>query len=1091
MESKQSPFRRLIYLVLCMIWGVMSVHAQGTDMRMIRGTITDTEELPIPGASVYAKLTSRGVSSGVDGAFAIEVRSDEKTLTISFIGMERVELRLEAGKSDYSVVMYEAAESLDELVVTGYQTISKERTTGSYFIVDKKEIGKKLNPSITARLEGAIAGVQGRTDGDIKIRGISTLMGNSRPLIVVDNMPIEGSLSSINPAIIENITILKDAAAASIYGARAANGVIVISTLKGNSTESFLVSYDGSLLLTSRPSYDYLNLMSSAQLVDTSKEIMDSRFSTLKWSVIGKHKQSYPYFMELYSKHNEGLVDDATYEAELERLRNYNNAGVIRDELLGVGVLHTHNLSFMQNGKRNRYVATINYKGDRPTDVRQRSSAIGFTFRNSTQFTDKLSGDITMAGNYSESFSQEGVPGALTLMTKIPSYLPLTDDKGKYLNLPSERSESSIEQLISRGLEDERYNPLRDRDKEWSKDRQNYIRINALLSYKILPELTVAGSFQIENEYQYQKSLYDKQSYHVRKMRNDASIKEDDKYISLIPEGGQLSEYRMSSNNYTARLQLNYDKSFASEHRITALAGAEIRRLHSTATSSYLMGYDDVSLGSVPYDAARLSNLSGTQSISGRFSFNNAANNYVRDYDDRFVSLYTNVAYDYMQKYNITGSIRIDQSDLFGVDPKVQYRPLWSVGAGWAMHREDFMKEIAWIDRLSPRITYGIGGNIPKVGGPYLIVKTGIYSKLADVSGSQIVSPPNRSLTWERTATLNVGLDFALLKNRLSGSIELYDRATSNLLGYRLVDPTIGWSNLLMNYGAMNNRGLELTLNSINIASPAFRWSTNLVFGYNRNLILDIDESDKSVENYLVTGVMTRGKPANSLYSLPWAGLYATNDEGERIELGLPHIYTTDSDGKRTAALETKKMEDLIHEGTMTPVWNGGLTNTLEYKGLSLSFTFVYYGGHKLRDVMAPYMGQIPFLTSGLNVDAGLANAWKKPGDELRPETTPAITVSDPLSGSRNAWYGANIHVISGDYIRLRDAVIAYSIPTRVLSPLKISECTIRVQANNLLYLTKNNRGIDPEAYSFAFGRPPRRMVQEPSSYNIGISMTF
>lgn len=1077
--------------LFCILWGMLSVQAQDSAGHIIKGVVTDVEGRPISGSSILVKGTSRGARSGVNGSFSIKVYSTDKHLVISFIGMESLEVPILSGKEHYAIVLRDAPQRLDEVVVTGYQTISKERTTGSYFIVDKKEINKKLNSSIIGRLEGVIAGVQGRADGDIKIRGLATLMGNSRPLIVVDNMPLEGSLSNINPSTIESITVLKDAAAASIYGARAANGVIVINTLKGNNTDSFRVSYDGSVLFMPRPSYDYLNRMSSEDLIDISQYILDSRFSSLKWSAIEKWKQTYPYFMELYSKRNEGLVNEADYNTEVKKLKSFNNAQIIRDELLGLGILHTHNLTLIQSGKKNRYVATINYKGDTPNDLRQRNSALGFSFRNIAQFTDRLSSDIVFAGNYDYSSSEDGVPDALSLITKLPSYQPIFNDKGDFLNLPTERSEYSINQLISKGLEDEHYNPLRDRGLEWTREKNNYTRLNARLGYQVLPELSVAGYFQIETRTQYQKSYLDRLSYSVRRMRNDATIKENDEYLSLIPNGGQLQEFRSGSTNYTGRLQANYDKSFGSTHRVTALVGTEVRRLHSTVTSSYLMGYDDISLGSIPYDAARLSNLSGTQSLSGSFSFNNSGHNYVRDHDDRFFSIYFNFAYDCRQKYNITGSLRVDQSNLFGVDPKVQYRPLWSLGASWAMHREDFMKFLTWIDRLAPRITYGIGGNIPKVGGPYLIAKTGIYNQLSHVSASQIVSPPNRSLTWERTATLNLGLDFSFWRNKLSGSIEIYNRATSNLLGNRLVDPTVGWNSILMNYGTMNNKGIELTLNSINIDRSSFRWSSGFVFGYNRNRILKIDEPDRSVEKYITNGIQTAGKPSNSLYSLSWGGLYAINNDGNKIELGEPHVYTTDNEGQRVLTREPNKMEDLIHEGTMTPIWNGSFSNTFEYNGLSISFSFVYYGGHKLRDVMAPYIGQIEFLTSGLNLDAGLKNAWRKPGDELLSITTPMMAPNMPSSASRSAWYGADIHVISGDYLRLRNLVFAYNVPSRILSFLNISECTFRFQANNLFYWAKNDRGIDPEAYSFAFGRPPRRLVQEPTSYMLGLSMTF
>ncbi len=370
-------------------------------------------------------------------------------------------------------------------------------------------------------------------------------------------------------------------------------------------------------------------------------------------------------------------------------------------------------------------------------------------------------------------------------------------DNGSYLSLPTERSESSKADLLAKGLESEEYNPLRDRSMEWSRGENSYTRVNAKLSYKLLTGLTLDGQLQVEKGANYSKNFADATSYTVRQMRNAATVLEDGSYVSYIPKGGHLRETRGGMTGYTARMQANYDTSFGEDHRLTALAGTEWRRIHSTSTSSYLMGYDDISLGSVPYDAGKLANLSGTMAMNSRFTFPSNRYNRVTDHDDRFISMYANFSYDYLDKYNLTGSVRIDQSNLFGTDPKIQYKPLWSLGAAWAMHKEDF------------------------------------------------------------------GLDFAILHNRISGYIDLYNKATSNLLGTRSGDPTLGWASLLMNYGAMNNRGVEITLHTINLQSPDFRWSTDFTFAYNRNRILDVDEPNKSVNKYIMSdyGVQTSGYP--------------------------------------------------------------------------------------------------------------------------------------------------------------------------------------------------------------------------------------
>lgn len=371
----------------------------GSERRVITGLVIEANGEPIPGATIYAPESSKGAISKVDGSFSIEVPLSEKTLSVTYVGMSTVVLNLKPDKSYYKVTLYEDVAKLDEFVVTGYQTISKERATGSFAIMGKDDINKKLDTSLLKRLEGGIAGLQSRGGSELQIRGVTSLMGSSKPLIVVDGMPLEGDLSSINPSMIERVTVLKDAAAASIYGARAANGVIVINTLSGSKEGGFSLTYDGMMQVTAKPSYDYLHRLSSAQLVDLSEYVMQSQFSGVTWSALSSQRQSYPYFMELYSKRTEGLISDAEYQAERSRLASYSNTDDIRDALLRTGLMQTHNVSMIKSGKGNRFIASVNYAGNHPTNVLSRDQSIGFSLRNLIDFSDRLSSDISVSGN--------------------------------------------------------------------------------------------------------------------------------------------------------------------------------------------------------------------------------------------------------------------------------------------------------------------------------------------------------------------------------------------------------------------------------------------------------------------------------------------------------------------------------------------------------------------------------------------------------------------------------------------------------------------------------------------------------------------
>lgn len=269
-----------LFSILLLMLVALPVYGQTkTGQRVVTGEVVEQTNEPIVGAVIFAPDSKVGTTTDLDGKYSLTVPASEKQLIISYVGMVSYVVELQATQSHYKVVLQEDHKLLDEVVVTGYQTISKERTTGSYQILDKKSLSKKINPNLFGRLEGTIAGVQGRSASDLKVRGISTLIGTTQPLVVVDGMPIEGSLDLINPANIESMTVLKDAAAASIYGARAANGVIVITTVSGKKEGGFSLSYDGTVQLTGKPDLDYLNRINSADLVDLSEYVGQRDFS--------------------------------------------------------------------------------------------------------------------------------------------------------------------------------------------------------------------------------------------------------------------------------------------------------------------------------------------------------------------------------------------------------------------------------------------------------------------------------------------------------------------------------------------------------------------------------------------------------------------------------------------------------------------------------------------------------------------------------------------------------------------------------------------------------------------------------------------
>ena len=939
-------------------------------------------------------------------------------------------------------------------------------------MVNTDDLKSRRQPDILGQLEGQVAGLVQR-NGEISIRGFSTIYGVKKPLYVVDGMPLKGDIKSINPPTITKVTVLKDAAAASIYGARAANGVIVINTSNGSSDGKVHLSYDTNIRFTAKPNYKSLDLLSSAELIDLQKEEFGLVYD--EWNP--NKRTPYDPVEALLLQHKAGLLSDKALDQGLEKYRVLDNRSQLEDFFLQTGVMHQHNLGVSGGNEKHKYFATLNYLGNRGTDKYSNDERIGFSLRNSMQFLPWLSADISISGDASTSNSFTGASLFRSSFFSMPSYYMLFDEKGAPTYIPKQKSEFELQRLIALGLYDEHYSPIENLKEERSQNKGQYLRVQGGFDFTLMEGLNLDIRYQTElGNYRMQRN-YSKNSYTVRNMVNDAAQYDaDTKTITYnIPQGGQLSEERGDSHSWTLRPQLRFDRDFG-KHSITALLGSEFRSIKYTLTRGYYMGYDEYTLAFKPIDPYALHDLQGTEALWGNFYWSYSNNNFFDEGEDRFVSLYANGSYTYDSKLNLSGSIRMDQSNLFGTDPKFQYRPLWSLGISYDLAQESFMDNLRFLDQLKLRATYGIGGNIPKNVGPYLILTSPIHNSDVGDFGSSILSPPNPSLRWEKTNTLNVGLDFSLFNSRLSGTFDVYNKFTEDLLSYRNADPTLGWDQLMLNYGSMKNRGVELTLMGSPISTEDFTWNVNFNFSYNKSKMLTVDDSNKEVFSYSQGNTYSVGYPAGAVFSFRYAGLSP--------EDGTPLYYTKDDE----IVNEIEDVDDLVFSGTIIPPYSSALTNMFTYKGISLSFMFNYFGGHVVRYEPAPYVGFAP----ANNVNRSILNRWKKPGDEVNPDLAPAITGNwlNPYYDS-HPWYAADKHLVKGDYISLRSLSLSYDFDKEFWGMQHINGITLTCQAENLWIIPLNKKGINPEAQSMVGYGWGNQIFPTSPSFTLGMSVNF
>lgn len=1052
------------------------------EKRLIRGTVRDDKGVTLPGVTVLVKGTLTGVATDINGQFELKCDPDSTiVLVFSFVGMKNKEVVMGQQQQEVNVVLEPEAENLDEVIVTGYQKISRERATGSFSVVTTKDYKGKMETDIMSRIEGLVTGLV-NYNKQVSIRGVSTVYGNRNPLYVVDGVPYEGKIEAINPADVENISVLKDATAASIYGARAANGVIVITTRGGKSGKTRIV-YDGSVKFKPLPDLDYLKLMNSSQLVDLQVEGFE--YYHTPYENLNK-RNSLNEVNELLYMAEQNQISETELQQKLDVYRNTNNKNQIKDAFLRTAITHQHNLSLTGGTEKNNYLVSLNYYGNSPYEKNRSDERIGFTLKENVKFFDWLSADFGVIGSFTKDSGKNGFDNIyesgtrtnteLSLYTGGTSYLMLRNDDGSPRKWRKNKSDYELDRLEGLGLMNERYVPLEELDRKHYKDKSSYYRLQVGFNVKIIEGLTVDLRYQTENTQIKNRQLYDKDSYYVRNMVNDGATVDANtgEVTENIPSGGQLLQLEEDIYSYTMRGQVNFNRIFKEKHGVTVLAGAERRLVRDRKTSVYKMGYDDHSLAYKPINPNEMDPISGTEALYGSYDWVDWDWNTFSHDEDRYVSFYGNASYTYNNRYAINGSIRMDQSNLFGTDPKYQYRPLWSVGASWFMASEEFMQNVKWINRLNLRLTYGINGNVSKEAGPYLTAIDANYNSWTGDFSNKIKSPPNPELRWEKTAVTNIGVDFSVLNSRLNGTIDYYIRKSTDLLAYRDTDVTLGWDNLMVNFGSLNNKGIEVALGSVNISKPDFEWRTNLNFSYNKNKITRMKHSGTTVFSYVQSVVHTKGRPMYSLFSYKYAGLDPEN--------GTPLVY--DKDGNKVSNVGS--IEELKYSGTTRPPYTASLINRFRYKGWNLSFMFIYNGGHVLRDEISPY------LTGSVtgNISKKAMNHWRKPGDENIKGVAPAMNRSASYV-LKQVWYALDAHVIKGDYIKLRDVTLSYDLPKEWIQKFSLENVTVNCQVSNLWRWSYNSSNIDPEAYTTTGYGWGARTLPVPTTCTLGVSVTF
>lgn len=1021
----------------------------------IRGRVTDAKGVPLPGATVSVKNKLLGTSSDLDGNYSIIVGRGD-VLIFSFLGFISQEITID-GQAIQNVMLKESTSKLDEVVIvsTGYQNISKERATGSFSTIDEKVLENKISQNFLSKIEGEVSGLLFDNRDGPTIRGISTINANNDPLIVVDGFPISMGLNSINPNDIEKITILKDAAAASIWGVRAANGVIVVVTKKGTKNRKPTIEISTNFSFQPKDNYNDFKLGSTSSLLDFEKHTAFNDWGRLP---SGTNQPPLGKAFETYIKLNKGLISQQQADAIINNLKNINSKDQFSDLFMADNIWTQQNLSLTGGGENNTYRASLTHNSNANQNFfknNDRENIIA-NIKNSIQIVPK----ITFRSDFSYNTSttkNNGMNQANYL--GLDRYQEILDKNGDYIIQPRGLDQAYKNSKVAGGYPyNWDYNLQQDFEDKNNESVETLMRIQTGLKYDVTNYLSLEGMYQYEWGQVNTVNLFNENTYYVRDLVNtfttlDAVTK---KLVSPIPKGEVVEKQFAHNDSHSARFQFNFDKKFNDGlHQINSIGGYEVRQDRSDFTSTRKFGYDSQSMSFANIAYGQRFNVvpSGTRVFNDPSSF--------RESENRFISYYGNLAYTYNKKYTLSGSVRLDDANLFGASKVYRNIPLYSIGGLWDITKENFFNTDGILNKLALRGTYGSNGNVAYGTSPYLqatISRDGntnnLYAYISDVK--------NNALRLEKTFVTNVGLDFGLFKSRFDGSIEFYKRKSIDLLAPVSFSSTLGFNKALINAGEMENTGFDLNLNVKVVDGADFKYRTTINLSYNKNVVTEVDVPQQTINTYLF-GEPLKGKPLRYLYSYQNAGLDAKGDPLHYNEKGeLINVDGKKSDGTNGALTSP---EALDYNGTITPKYYGAWINNLNYKKFSLRALTTFKAGHVFRNTDILAYQDLRSVTGNRQVHADFDNRWLKPGDEANTNI-PRIPTKFNDGGKIGYTYykSGNQFVDDASHIRLKEIVLGYQLDPKFLTEIGINRLGISLQATNIAVFNFNKWDIDPES---------------------------
>lgn len=1061
----------LEYTIIAKVISISPKIPSPTEVMTLTARVMNDKDEFVPGVTITIRGNPKMVISNDDGEFLIPEISKTATILLTSVAYEPFEITLQ-GQTALTIMLKSKIKELGEVsvVASGYQNISKERSTGSYSKINNDLLNRRVSTNVLERIDDVTPGmIQNRnvTDGTNQssrsIRGRSTIFSNAEPLIVVDNFPYPGNPNNINPNDIESITVLKDANAAAIWGAFSGNGVIVITTKKGKYSQAPRLSLNNNITIVKKPDAFYLPTLGVNEYISMEKYLFGQGFYNGK-----ENDPTLPPLspvVELLIKERDGSITTAEKE-QLARFGNQDTRREVDKHIFRKGIYQQYSIGTSGGGANNNYFLSAGLDRNDHNRVGDKSQRVTLTANNTySWFRNRLelNTGISFAETKTTLNSNNSLPVAYP-------YLQFVNEANDTLPVTALIRQAYIDTLNNDQLLDWNYYPIKEIRQDDNSGKLSDYRINLSLKYKI------GRGFDANVLYQYNKGDLDQENYNstatyfTRNMINRYSKFDGGEIRRPVPLGGIADRYAENYKAHNVRAQLNYGHSWVDKNErmqgIRALAGAEVRDISVESDFRRLYGYNKGDATGDVIDDSTFHPLFYAPSYPEQIPNETLHKKTV----DRYVSFYMTTAYTIQERYTISISARKDESNLFGVKTNQKGVPLFSVGAAWSISREKFY-DWDWLPYLKFRATHGYNGNVNKAVSAFTTASI-LYMNNYDEPMGTIINPPNPHLRWEKVQISNLGIDFAFVKGKIEGSIEYYIKKGTDLIGNTSVDPSNGVTQFRGNNAAMKGSGLDVVITTNNLQG-AVKWNTVLILNHIKDKVTSYGVRQTSIAAYYNATQINPlvDRPLYSVYSLKWMGLDPlTGDPQGRLDGQVSKNYA--------ALRSSTNFADLIYNGPANPTFFGSIRNTISWKQFALSFNITWRGGHYFRRTSVEYTDLIAGQSKG-HADYNLR--WQAPGDEIRTYI-PSISYTGDFN--RDFFYRySEVLVEKGDHIRFQDLRLSYDLTKQQIKKLPMQLLSFYVYANNLGLLWKATEyDIDPDYVS---------VIPNARSWSMGIKVEF